>query len=107
MKTLKISKDFSKTPGHRSPEDGPYSGEEFLETKLLPFFKEILNSNEKLIVDLDDTKGYATSFLEASFGGLARAFSSKVVLDKLVFVSEDEEELIPEIKGYIEDADKK
>ena len=58
------------------------------------------------MVDLDGTIGYGTSWLEEVFGGLARKFGVKRVMDKLLFKSEEEPYLIEDILGYIEDADK-
>ena len=70
MLTLPVAK-FSDTPGPRSREEGDFSGEQFLEEVLLPQFEEAVRTNQKLVVDLDGAEGYATSFLEAAFGGLA------------------------------------
>jgi hypothetical protein len=61
----------------------------------------------RLLVDLDGTEGYATSFLEASFGGLARRFEPAEVLSILQLKSEDEPYLIQEIQRYISEARKK
>jgi STAS-like domain of unknown function (DUF4325) len=55
-------------------------------------------------VDLDGTEGYATSFLEATFGGLAREFVATDILKIITLKSEDEPFLIDEVRGYIADA---
>jgi uncharacterized protein DUF4325 len=107
MITIRIKDDFSSTPGHRSPEDGPHSGEKFLEEVLRPRYLEAVAKNEKIFVDLDGTAGYGTSFLEASFGGLAREFEIKDVLGMFDFQSAAEPYLIDEIKGYIRAARQK
>jgi len=104
MITIRIKDDFSATPGHRCPEDGPFSGEEFLEKVLRPRYVEAVAQKEKIFVDLDGTSGYGTSFLEASFGGLAREFEIKDVLDKFDFQSAAEPYLPDEITGYIREA---
>jgi hypothetical protein len=57
-----------------------------------------------LLIDLDDAEGYATSFLEEAFGGLARKYGAKAVLELLSFKSEDEPLLVDEIILYINDA---
>jgi hypothetical protein len=101
---LSIAKEFSVTPGPRSKADGEFSGEEFLESLLLPKFNEAEKAGEKLLVDLDGTEGYATSFLEAAFGGLARKLGQKKVSAVLAFKSEDEPFVIGEIQQYIEEA---
>ncbi len=103
---IKISKDFSETPGARYKSEGKYSGEQFRESLLLSKYLEAKGKNEKLIIDLDGGYGYPTSFLEEAFGGLARKYGSKDVLAVLDFVSEDEPSLIDEIRGYISQAKK-
>lgn len=97
-------KDFSKTPGSRYREEGPYSGEEFREGVLEPKFEEALKSNHKIIVNLDGTIGYGTSWLEEVFGGLARKYGREKVNKIIELISEEEPYLIEDIKGYINNA---
>lgn len=97
---IKIAIDFSPYPGARYREDGQYSGQEFFQNILEPKFTS-LKEGEVLIIDLDGTEGYATSFLDEAFGGLARNYGKENVLKKLSFVSNDEPYLIDEIKLYI------
>ena len=100
-----ISSDFSATPGARyKSESGDHSGEVFRERFLEPRFKEAKKKNEKLLIDLDGGYGYPTSFLEESFGGLARIYSPEEVSKVLEFKSEDEPSLIEEILEYIRNA---
>src|ERR1017187_3686511 len=94
---LSVAKDFSETPGPRHREEGEFSGEEFLDGVLLPRFEETKAKGEILIVDLDGTEGYATSFLEAAFGGLARKYNPAEVAKIVKFKSDDEPFLIEEI----------
>jgi hypothetical protein len=101
---LSIAKEFSTTPGPRSKAEGEFSGEQFLATILIPKFTEAEAANETLLVDLDGTEGYATSFLEAAFGELTRRFGQQKVRAILQFKSEDEPFLIGEIEKYIADA---
>ena len=103
---IKIVKDFSSTPGPRSHVEGDCSGEEFLAKVLEPLFQKALKDCCKLIIDLDGAEGYATSFLEASFGGLARKYPIDDVLRTIEIVSEDEPLLKEEIISYIKDARK-
>ena len=103
-RVLVISGEFSKTPGPRTRAEGPFSAEEFLETVLLPRFEEAESHGEKLLVDLDGGFGYGTSFLEESFGGLARMKSPAVVLAHLDFKSEEEPYLVADINRFIERA---
>jgi len=94
---IKIASDFSETPGARYKKDGDFSGEEFYEKILKSKFEEALNSSIKLTVNLDGTHGYATSFLDEAFGRLARDFGKKIVLNNLMFISNEEPYLIEEI----------
>jgi hypothetical protein len=102
--TLSIANEFSVTPGPRSKEEGDFSGDEFLETLLEPAFVKARDSHQSLVIDLDGTVGYATSFLEAAFGGLARKYEPSDVLDILELNCTDEPSLIEEVKQYIKDA---
>jgi hypothetical protein len=107
MKVIGIAKEFSETPGPRARDEGDFSGDQFLEDVLRPAYVQAVKEGSILIVDLDGTEGYATSFLEATFGGLAREFDAAEILRVITFKSDDEPFLIGEIKGYIADARKK
>lgn len=104
MITINIIEEYTDTPGARHIDDGPFSGEDFRETLLIPKFIEAKEKKEKLMINLDGGYGYPTSFLEESFGGLARIYGSKAVLDIIEFISEDEPAIIDEIKNYIKQA---
>ncbi len=67
MKTINIAKDFSETPLGRYVTDGKFSGERFRDEFLVPALKV-----GPLTVEIDDTEGYGSSFLEEAFGGLVR-----------------------------------
>ena len=101
---LSILKDFGRTPGPRHIDEGDFSGELFLRDVLAPKFQEAIDRDVKLLVDFDGTAGYATSFLEEAFGGLARMFSTDDVLRRLEFVTEDEPYLEDDITTYIKEA---
>ena len=96
---ISVRENFSKTPGARYYTDGKFSGEAFRKEVLEPFFVECPDGY--LHVNLDGTYGYATSFLEEAFGGLARKLSAEFCLSHLSFTSDEEPHLIDEIKGYI------
>lgn len=96
--------DWTDVPGARYPKDGPFSGQEYRETVLVPAFKRAMESGVMLEVDLDNTQGYATSFLEEAFGGLAEQFGAEVVERWLRLSSFDEPYLVTEITGYIRNA---
>ncbi len=99
-----ISKDFSEIPGPRLISEGEYSGEAFREQLLIPKYKKAIENAEKLIIDLDGGYGFPTSFLEESFGGLARQFNPVDVKKTLCFISNDEPALVDEILNYIDHA---
>lgn len=98
---IDIAKQYTTTPGARYITDGDFSGEEFRQKFLEPEFKK--TSAGKITVILDGTEGFATSFLEEAFGGLAREFGSSICLARLDFISNDDPLLIEEIQSYISD----
>lgn len=102
--TLNIATEFSRTPGPRFRTEGEYSGEEFREKILLPRFDLARKEGLQLQVDLDGGYGYAPSFLEEAFGGLARICDPAVVLETLSFKSDEEPYLIEDIKENIKKA---
>lgn len=71
VKIINVAKEFSRTPGGRYYSDGPASGQEFREKVLIP----ALNEYGSVVVELDGTRGYPSSFLEEAFGGLIRALN--------------------------------
>lgn len=99
MKSLiiRVAVDFTDAPGARNISDGENSGEEFYNTHLLPKFQRAINEKTKLLVDLDDSWGYASSFISGSFGRLADKFGKQTVLSVLEFKSEDDSSLIEKI----------
>jgi STAS-like domain of unknown function (DUF4325) len=103
---ISVAKDFSTTPGPRSTSEGDFSGEAFLDLHLRPRYLEAVKEGAKLKIDLDGTEGYATSFLEAAFGGLARQYPCETILQTLEFNCEDEPMLRDEINTYIKEARK-
>ena len=98
-----VAKDFSRTPGPRRRAEGKFSGEEFLDM-LKKRYVEAVENKSVLIIDLDGAAGYATSFLEAAFGGLAREFDQEEVQQTLQIKSDEEPDLIDEIGRYITEA---
>jgi len=97
---LKVQ-DFSNTPGARYRTDGNSSGEEFYESMLRDSYRTALEKREKLIVNLDGTEGYATSFLDEAFGRLAEEFGVEEVLKTLEIISTEEPDWVEEIRSYI------
>ena len=68
-------RDFTSTPDPRMIQDGPHSGEEFRDKHLLPKFQKAVEEGVCLNVILEETKGYASSFLEVLY---ARAVERKM-----------------------------
>jgi len=103
---IKISEEFSKTPGARYLDEGEFWGEDFRERILTPKLKEAIASGKGLLIDLDGTAGYGTSFLEEAFGGLIRkdGFLFQQLNKILSFKSNEEKYLIEDIWGYMKDA---
>lgn len=102
MFKIEIVKEFSSTPGPRYKREGKYSGEEFRERLLIPRYLEAKEKGARLMINLDGGYGYPTSFLEEAFGGLARKYPAKEILEILDFVSLDEPSLVQEIRKYVE-----
>jgi hypothetical protein len=102
--TISVAKDFSETPGPRSKDEGEFSGDQFREEVLEPAFIRARESDQTLIVDLDGVVGYATSFLEAAFGGLARTYGPTEVLGRVQLTCNDEPSLVEEVTKYIKEA---
>jgi hypothetical protein len=101
MITVNVAKNFTRFPAGRLKKHGETSGEAFREK----FLESGLSKNEDVMVELDGTIGYSSSFLEEAFGGLIRTsnISPDTVKKHLKLVS-DNTVLIDEIKEYIDDA---
>jgi len=99
-KTISIATDFTRHPAGREKKDGPFNGELFREE----FLEPPISRDEKLIIDLDGTRGYGSSFLEEAFGGLVRLGYSPDKLKALIQFHSADESLIEEIWEYIDDA---
>ena len=88
---INIGKDFSRTPGGRLINDGPFSGQLFRDRTLLPALKTAVERGDVVRVVLDGPRGYLSSFLEEAFGGLVRsgAFDQKQLRGSLEIVAND------------------
>ena len=100
MLIINIAKDFSNIPGGRYKNEGKFSGEEFREDVLKPKYFEAKQNCEHLLVDLDGSYGYPTSFLDEAFGGLARELNEEDIFSVIILKCEDEPTLIEDIKLY-------
>lgn len=66
-KLISVARDFSPDPGPRTIKQGRFSGEKFR-----ALLVKALKENDVVIVDLDGTTGFGSSFLNEAFGGLIR-----------------------------------
>jgi STAS-like domain of unknown function (DUF4325) len=101
MLKINIAKDFNRFPSGRFKRLGTTSGEGFREL----FLETPLREGKKIIIELDGTIGYGSSFLEEAFGGLIRVLKiSPVELKAKIHLVSEDPALIEEILGYIDDA---
>ena len=104
MITVNIARDFTRFPSGRSKLKGETSGEAFREKFLEPPIRD----GEEILVELDGTIGYGSSFLEEAFGGLVRSLSMPAGrLMKILHIKSVDPTLIDEVNGYILDAQKR
>lgn len=98
---INVGKQFNRFPAGRFLADGPWSGERFRDEVLAPALK----GGARVVVELDDTLGYGSSFLEEAFGGLVRTgvLPSTELTRRIELLTEDES-LRLEILSYIEEA---
>lgn len=87
MKIVSVLKDFGEYPGLRNCSISDNSGEQFYHQVLNKTFKEAFEKKEKLIIDLDNTAGYAISFLDEAFGNLVYDFSLTIVKQYIEIIS--------------------
>lgn len=71
--------DFTEYPGPRYDNQGPESGEKFYVEKLNSAFMQSFKDDHMLVVNLDGTAGFASSFLDEAFGQLTYDFGSKLL----------------------------
>lgn len=92
MKTraISVADDFSEFPNLRHCNISDNSGEEFYHKVLNREFKEAYENNDKLIINLDGTAGYASSFLDEAFGNLVFDFELANVKKIVTIISEQE-----------------
>lgn len=104
--SLIVATEFSRTPGVRTADesgDGNFSGEKFLAALLYPRFVEAVQQDAVLVVNLDGTAGYATSFLEAAFGGLVRGEPSAGIPPSPLALVKRHLQVIDTQDGYLEE----
>lgn len=98
MININIANQYSPFPGGRYISDGEHSGEEFRTRFLVP----ALEAGEKMVLELDGTRGYGSSFLEEAFGGLVRLGYAKELIKESIQLVTARESLKKEIMEYID-----
>jgi STAS-like domain of unknown function (DUF4325) len=100
---LVIAKEFKDNPGARDREDGPNSGQEFLEDLFIDRFNKAINEKYIILVDLTGVWGYPSSFVSGSFGKLSMERGAELLLSYLKFKSDNNplniDKVINEIKN--------
>ena len=69
-----IAKQYGRILGGRWISLGERSGEDFFNQILEPMFKDARDEQTTVTFNLDGTSGYPSSFLDQSFGELARKY---------------------------------
>lgn len=98
--TIRVA-DWTTTPGPRERKHGLWSAEQFCDEVLGAPFAEAVEDGAKVIVDLDGVAGYLPSFLEETFGGLARKYTSEVVAKHLEIICDDDRITLEEAWDYV------
>jgi hypothetical protein len=94
-KIINVAKEFSRTPGGRYYTDGEASGQEFRERILMPALRQY----DSLIIELDGTRGYPSSFLDEAFVGAVRELG----MSAADFMSRVKFKATGEFKIYVRD----
>lgn len=100
LPTIVIAKEFSETPAGRHLEDGPRTGQLFRESVLLP----LLATHDVILIDLDGTLGYGSSFLEEAFGGLVRHGIPETELRRRIQIKSERKFYADRIWHYVAEA---
>ena len=99
---IRVMSKMDSLPGPRYRSQGPGSGEEFRDDHLVKAYDRAVAQDETLWVDMDGAKyGYPTSFLEETFGGLARLRGISKVEARLKVRSVTEPLLQEEVMHYV------
>lgn len=99
---LSVARDFSETPGPRYKWQGPWSGEVFR-----PLILKKLERHDIIIVDLDGTAGYGSSFIDEAFGGLIREclMTREDVVRRIQIKSDEDPSYLEEAQQAIREAE--
>lgn len=103
MHKVNVAKDFTRFPSGRFKRNGSTSGEAFREK----FLESHIALKQTVVVELDGTIGYGSSFLEEAFGGVVRKLGLTAgEAENLIQLKSSDPLLIEEITSYIRDAAK-
>ena len=91
-RVFSFSREFSRVPAGITVMDGPRSAEEFKKNHLIPLCEQF----DKVVVDLSGTLGFASSFLEYSFGNLESTIACKIEIQ-----CDDDPTIVKEVKEYM------
>lgn len=100
--TFSIARNFTETPGPRFRRQGPFSGELF-RGKLLELLRRV---DGQILIDLDGTRGFGSSFLDEAFGGLimSEGLTKDDVLRRFRFKSDADPSYVVQIMESIDRA---
>jgi hypothetical protein len=93
MENIIYIKDFTEYPGLRHSSISDDSGEEYYHSTLNHAFKNSYEKEQRLVINMDFTAGYAPSFLDEAFGNLIYDFGLETVNNLLEIISEQEPDL--------------
>lgn len=82
-----VTKEYTEYPGPRFRKQGENSGQAFYEDILKEKMEEVIDKKDILVLDLDGTAGYASSFLDEAIGNLVLQHSELVVKNHLEIIS--------------------
>ncbi|KAA3635349.1 MAG: DUF4325 domain-containing protein [Armatimonadetes bacterium] len=99
-----FSKQFTRFPGGRFRRDGEHSGQQFYEDVLLKLWNE---KGERIVLNLSNVEGFATSFLDGAFGEFAAQHGEAVFYKTFDIRCDDDPTLADEIRDCVLRADRK
>lgn len=88
IKNYSIATSYTQYTGLRHCDTSENSGEDFYHKVLNKLFKETLEEDKTLQIDLDGGDGFAPSFLDESFGNLVFDFHLENVNKYLIIKSD-------------------
>ena len=93
--------EWTRTPGSRHRDQGPWSAEQFREEVLRDALDRAIEAGGTLTIDMDGTAGYLPSFLEELFGGLSRRHGTAVVERHLRIIHTDDPVTLEDAWDYV------